>query len=169
MTARDAILEILKKAYQIEVDGYTFYSMTADRAEKPVVQELFAKLASDEVRHQAFLKSVANNYDEKGTGAFRLAARAADVNAISSQVFTGRFREQAAGAQFETAVLSIGMTLETNAMKYFSQAARDAAEQEVRSFYLFLADWEKLHYDALQNLFNAVRADQMAESGFAPF
>ena len=65
--------------------------------------------------------------------------------------------------------VSIGMTLETNAMKYFSQAARDATDQEVRAFYLFLADWEKLHYDALQNLFNAVRADQMAESRFAPF
>ncbi len=168
MTARDAILDIIKKAYQIEVDGYTFYSMTADRADKPVVQELFAKLASDEVQHQAFLKSVANNYDDKGTAAFRVG-RTPDMGAITSQVFTGRFREQAAGAQFETAVLSIGMTLESNAIKYFSQASRDAAEQEVKAFYLFLADWEKLHYDALQNLFNAIRADQMAESRFAPF
>ena len=65
---RDAILEIVGKAYQIETDGYTFYSMTAERATKPAVQELFAKLASDEVQHQAFLKSVAKNYDEKGVG-----------------------------------------------------------------------------------------------------
>jgi rubrerythrin len=41
MTARDQIVDILRKAYQIEVDGYTFYSMTADRAIKPAVQELF--------------------------------------------------------------------------------------------------------------------------------
>ena len=33
----------------------------------------------------------------------------------------------------------------------------------------FLADWEKQHYDALQNLFSIVRTDQMAERGFSPF
>ena len=44
--------------------------MTAERATKPAVQELFGKLASDEVQHQAFLKSVAKNYDEQGTKAF---------------------------------------------------------------------------------------------------
>ena len=76
---RDAILEIVGKAYQIETDGYTFYSMTAERATKPAVQELFSKLASDEVQHQAFLKSVAKNYDEKGVAAFRFDAKMPDA------------------------------------------------------------------------------------------
>lgn len=169
MTTRDAIIQIINKAYRIEVDGYTFYSMTAERAEKPAVQELFSKLAGDEVQHQAFLKSVAKDYDEKGLGAFRFDARAPDAGAIASQVFTGRFREQAAGAEFELAVLSIGMTLETNALRYFNEAARQAADKEVTQFYQFLADWEKQHYDALQTLFGLVRADHMAESGFAAF
>jgi rubrerythrin len=166
---RDAILDIVGKAYQIESDGYTFYSMTAERAQKPAVQELFAKLASDEVQHQAFLRSIAKTYAEQGTGAFRLDARTPDTRALLSQVFTGRFREQAAGAQFELAVLSIGMTLETNAIKYFSTAAGQSSDKEVKEFYQFLADWEKQHYDALQNLFNLVREDQMGASGFSPF
>jgi len=166
---RDTILEIISKAYQIELDGFTFYSMTAERAQKPAVQELFGKLASDEVQHQAFLKAVARNYDAKGPAAFRLDARIPDARDLNSQVFTGRFREQAAGAQFETAVLSIGMTLETNAMRYFTEAARNTTEKEVTQFYQFLADWEKQHYDALKNLFDIVRGDQMAESGFSPF
>ena len=166
---RDTILGIISKAYQIELDGYTFYSMTAERAQKPAVQELFGKLASDEVQHQAFLKAVARNYETKGTAAFHFDARIPDGSDLSSQVFTGRFREQAAGAQFEMAVLSIGMTLETNAMRYFTEAARNAAEKEVTQFYQFLADWEKQHYDSLKNLFDIVRADQMAASGFSAF
>jgi rubrerythrin len=166
---RDAILEIVSKAYQIETDGYTFYSMTAERAQKPAVQELFAKLASDEVQHQAFLRSVAKNYADKGTQAFHLDLKAPDVRSVMSQVFTGQFREQAAGAQFELAVLSIGMTLETNAIKYFSTSAGQSSDSEVKQFYQFLADWEKQHYDALQNLFNMVREDQMGASGFSPF
>ncbi len=64
--ANDDIREILKKAYQIEVDGYTFYTMAADRASKPAVQELFDKLARDEVQHKAYLQSVIGSYEEKG-------------------------------------------------------------------------------------------------------
>ena len=169
MHSRDTILEVINRAYQIEVDGYTFYSMTADRAQKPAVQELFSKLASDEVQHQAFLKSVAKNYDEQGAKAFRFETKLPDARAVASQIFTGRFREQAAGAQFEMAVLSIGMTLESNAITYFSTAAKQASDREVREFYQFLANWEQQHYDALQNIFSIVRSDHMAESGFSPF
>jgi len=165
---RDAILDIVGKAYQIEVDGYTFYSMTADRATKPAVQELFSKLASDEMQHQAFLKSIARDYDTKGKEAFHIDVKMPASRAVTSAVFTGRFREQAAGAQFELAVLSIGMTLETNAIAYFSGAAKQAGDQEVRAFYTFLADWEQQHFDSLQNIFNMVRSDHMAESGFSP-
>ncbi|HNV03866.1 MAG TPA: ferritin family protein [Vicinamibacterales bacterium] len=165
---REAILEILDKAYQIETDGYTFYSMTAERATKPAVQELFGKLASDEQQHQAFLKSVAARYDEQGSAAFGLNLRMPEARDVTSQVFTGRFREQAAGAQFELAVLSIGMTLEANAISYFSNAARQAADREVREFYEFLTAWEQQHYDSLQNIFSIVRSDHMAEAGFSP-
>jgi rubrerythrin len=163
------ILDIVGKAYQIESDGYTFYSMTAERATKPAVQELFAKLASDEVQHQSFLKAIAKNYEQQGAAAFQFNARIPDGHILGSQIFTGKFREQAAGAQFELAVLSIGMTLETNAINYFSGAAANATEHEVKVFYQFLVDWEKQHYDSLQNLFQLVREDQMSANGFSPF
>ncbi len=169
MSDRGQMLDILRKAYQIEVDGYTFYSMTADRAEKDVVRELFAKLAADEVQHQAFLKSVAGQLNEKGAAAFQLNLRSPDQRAISQALFTARFREQAAASEFELGVLSVGMTLESNAIRYFSSAAEQASEAEVKGFYTFLADWEKQHYEALEGLFNSVRAENQAASGFAPF
>lgn len=168
MQNREVLLDILRKAYQIEVDGHTFYAMTAARAEKPAVQELFEKLAADEVQHQAFLRNVVKNYDEQGLAAFR-TGQSSDWAAVSQAIFTGRFREQAAGAEFELATLSIGMTLETNAIAYFSNAATQAADREVREFYQFLADWEKQHLEALRNLYNSVRQDFWGEGGFSPF
>ena len=84
MAATDQIVEILRKAYQIEVDGYTFYSMTADRADKPAVQELFGKLAQDEVQHQAFLRSVMKNYGQLGVEAFALSGTIPDMGAFSN-------------------------------------------------------------------------------------
>jgi rubrerythrin len=169
MTHREIVLDILRKAYQIEVDGHTFYAMTAERATKPAVQELFTKLAEDEVQHQAFLRSVAGNYDAKGVNAFQLKLRAPELRAISGAIFTAKFREQAAGAEFELGVLSIGMTLENNAIAYFSLAAGNAIEAEVKNFYQFLADWEKQHLEALRTLYNSVRQDFFAAGSFAPF
>jgi rubrerythrin len=167
--ANDDIREILKKAYQIEVDGYTFYSMAAERAAKPAVQELFDKLARDEVQHKAYLQSVIGSYEEKGLAAFSIPRRDPDLKAFTATIFTEDFKKQAQGADFELGVLSIGMTLETNAITYFSGAAEGASEKEVREFYQFLADWEKQHLEALQALYHGVRQDFWAEGGFAPF
>jgi rubrerythrin len=169
MTEREKVLEILRNAYQIEVDGYTFYSMTAEKATQSAVQELFTKLAEDEVQHQAFLRNIVGNYDAKGVEAFKFTLRTPELKALSDAVFTARFRRQAAGAEFELGALSVGMTLETNAIRYFSKAAADAPEQEVKGFYQYLADWEKQHFEALKKLYDSVREDFFASGNFAPF
>lgn len=169
MDASDQITQILRQAYQIEVDGYTFYSMTAERAAKPAVQELFGRLAQDEIQHQAFLRSVMRNYDQRGAGAFAMSLATPDLRALSDTVFTSRFRDQADGAAFEMAALSVGMTLEKNAVAYFSKAATEATEPQVRQFYRFLADWEQQHLSALQGLHETVRSDFWDRGGFSPF
>ena len=169
MQERDQILEILRTAYQIEVDGYTFYSMTAAQAKKPALRELFEKLAHDEIQHQNFLKSVGTRYDAEGTAAFAIAKPAAALSGLTDHVFTARFKEQARGAAFEMGVLSVGLTLETNAMAHFNRAADTTDSAEVRDFYRYLADWEKQHFDALHALYGAIRADFWGAGGFAPF
>lgn len=166
---RNEVLDILRKAYQIEVDGYTFYSMTADRADKPAVQELFARLAQDEVQHQAFLRQVAHHFDASGAAAFNIVGRAPELKLFAEKVFSDRFREQAEGAAFEMAAVSVGMTLEKNAVAYFSGAAKTATADEIRKFYQYLADWEQQHLDALQGLLDSVRTDFWDKSGFSPF
>jgi rubrerythrin len=169
MTTHDEIREVLRRAYQIEVDGYTFYSMTADKADKPAVQELFGKLADDEVEHKLYLKDVMGRFEADGVEAFNVAKRDPVLKSFTATIFSDDFRKQAEGADFEVGVLSIGMTLESRAIKYFSGAAEKAEEAEVRDFYTFLADWEKQHLDALQQLYNGVRQDFWADSGFSPF
>ncbi len=167
--ARDVILDILKKAYQIEVEGYAFYSMVADRADKPAVQELFEKLAQDEVEHKAYLREISKNYRTSGAAAFAISRREPGVTALRDKIFTRQFRQQAEGASFEFSALSIGMQLESRAISHFTQAARNANEAEVKSFYEFLADWEKTHLDALKDLYDGVREDFWSEGGFSPF
>jgi rubrerythrin len=49
------------------------------------------------------------------------------------------------------------------------ETRQQAAEREVREFYEFLADWEKQHFEALQQLYNGIREDVWGETGFSPF
>ena len=166
---KEQIREILKKAYQIEVDGYTFYSMAADKSTKPAVQELFDKLAKDETEHKSYLREVMRRYEAEGTGAFTVDRRDPQVKAFADAIFTQKFKEQAHGAAFELGALSVGMQLETNAIAHFSAAAEAASEREVQEFYRFLAQWERGHFEALQALHSLVRADFWEQGGFAPF
>jgi rubrerythrin len=169
MTAREQVLEVLRRAYHIEVEGQTFYALCAHRAEKPAVRELFEKLAADEVQHQVYLRQVLGKYAEHGVAAFEVQRRQPDLGSIANQLFTERFRREAQGASFEMAVLSIGMQLESNALTHFSSSAAGSSEPEVAGFYRFLADWEKEHYDALATLSQSIRADFWDKAGFAPF
>ena len=109
------------------------------------------------------------NYEDKGVAAFSLERRAPDLKAFTATIFTDEFKKQAEGAAFEMGVLSIGMTLETRAIAYFSRAAEETSEAEVRDFYNFLADWERGHLDALQSIHTSVREDFWSEGRFSPF
>ena len=169
MSAHPEILSILQKAYQVETDGYTFYSMIADRTDKDAVRDVFAKLARDEVQHKAFLKDIASRFEQQGAAAFAIPHGDPSARVFVDRILSDRFREQAKGADFEVSALSIGLTLETNAMALFNAQAQQAADAEVRDFYRFLADWEQQHYDALRELFQEVRRDLFTESGFDPF
>lgn len=166
---REAILDVLKKAYQIETDGFTFYSMVAERSQRQAVREIFDKLARDELQHKAYLRDIGARYQAEGVSAFAVNRADTSMRQFADVLFTDRFREQARGAEFEVSALSIGMQLESNAMATFHAAARDAADVEVREFYKFLADWERQHLDALHGLFTAVRGEIFADAGFERF
>lgn len=169
MQGKQEILDILKKAYQIEVDGYTFYAMTAEKATKPAVKELFEKLADDEVQHQNFLRGIGKKYVVEGNSAFAVPKPTWDLSGLTDHVFTDKFKTQAKGAAFEMGVLSVGLTLETNAMAHFNRAADAADSKEIGEFYRFLADWEKGHFDAINSLLQSIRGDFWGEGGFSPF
>lgn len=169
MEVKDKILEILQKSYEIEINGYTFYTMTAEKSENPATKELFQKLAHDEIEHQNYLKGIAKNYKKEGIGAFNVNKKEHSMGDFASKIFTQRFVEQAKGATFEMGALSVGMTLETNAIAVFTEAQKNADSKEVKDFYAFLASWEKEHFDALKNFYDQLRNDFWGEGSFAPF
>ncbi len=161
----DEITDILRKAFQVEVDGFTFYSMNAERANKPAVRKLFERLARDETEHQAYLKAVMRRYEDHGAKGFHIERRDPDLAEFSSQIFIESLKDQAHGDVLETGALSIGIQLETNAIAFFKAAAGEAANPEISGFYQFLADWEGLHLRTLEQLYDSIRVDSWPDEG----
>ncbi len=158
-TEFESIMDILKKAFQVEVDGFTFYSMAAEGAAQPAVRKLYKRLALDETEHKAYLRSVMKRYEELGAASFHLDPRDPDLGEFSSQIFTEEFKDQTAGEDAEAGALSIGIQLETNAVAFFGAAAEQAADPRIAGFYRFLADWEGFHLRTLRHLFDSIRVE----------
>ena len=155
----DAISDVLRKAFQVEVDGFTFYSMAMEAAIKPAVRKLFQRLARDETEHKAYIMAVMKRYEEHGARSFQFDPRDPDLAEFSSEIFTESFKEQALGEVSELGALSIGVQLESNAVEFFDTVARNATEPQITGFYQFLADWEGMHLRTLQQLYDSIRKD----------
>jgi rubrerythrin len=162
-TEFDAITDILKKAFRVEVDGFTFYSMAMEAATKPAARKLFERLARDETEHKAYIMAVMKRYEEHGASSFQFDPRDPDLAEFSSQIFTDSFKEQALEEVSELGVLSIGMQLESNAVAFFDNAARDAEDPKIAGFYRFLADWEGMHLRTLEHLYDSIRVESRIE------
>ena len=161
----DAITDVLKKAFQVEVDGFTFYSMAAESTTKPAVRKLFERLARDETEHQAYIRAVMRRYEEYGASSFHFDPRDPDLAEFSSEIFTESFKEQAQDEVSELGALSISVQLESNAVAFFSAAAREASDPQIIGFYQFLADWEGMHLRTLKQLYDSIRMDFWPEEG----
>jgi len=161
----DAISDVLRKAFQVEVDGFTFYSMALEAATKPAVRKLFERLARDETEHKAYIMAVMKRYEEHGASSFQFDPRDPDLAEFSSEIFTDSFKEQAQGEVSELGALSIGIQLESNAVTFFDTAAREASDPQISGFYRFLADWEGLHLRTLQQLYDSIRKDSWPTRG----
>jgi rubrerythrin len=159
----DAISEVLKKAFQVEVDGFTFYSMALEAATKPAPRRLFERLARDETEHKAYIMAVMRRYEDHGASSFHFDRRDPDLAEFSSEIFTGDFKEQAQGELSELGALSIATQLESNAVTFFDTAASEASDPQIGGFYRFLADWEGSHLRTLQKLHESIRIDPWPE------
>ncbi len=172
MQAKDRILEGLKQAIQGEGDGVNFYTMASMNTQDPKGREVFQMLAQEEKAHVAFLKGqyVAIKQMGKIDGTLKLPKQHELTG--DHPIFSDDFKKRIKDAHMEMSALSIGITLELNAIKFY-EGERDEAtkngEKEVADFYQMLVDWEKGHYTALLGEQENLKEDYWAAGGFSPF
>jgi rubrerythrin len=159
----------LKQAIQAEIDGYHFYMMAARSTTDDKGREVFESLAQDEKEHVRFLSLQYSAFMDKGApDPTATLGRRAELQG-TSPIFSEQFRERIADAHFEMSALSIGISLELSAVKFYKDQAAQSDDATVKKFYNDLADWESGHYQALLQQQESLKEDYWAGGGFSPF
>ena len=161
--------EGLLKAIQAEIEGHHFYRMAAQSTSDEKGQEIFQRLAQEELDHRDFLEAHYRSLLETGAPHPTASLGTATELVGFSPIFSENLRERASEAHFEMTALSVAIQLELNAVQFYRQESEAATLPEVQRLFTDLAEWESRHYHALLRQQEALKSDYWSAQGFSPF
>lgn len=165
------ISEIIRKAMEIEMDGYYHYSNASITTEDEKAKEVFQKLAEEEKKHFKILKEWEDFLSDPSS--------AFDYNKIKkeerlqlsgeSPIFSNEFKKRIKEKNIEISALSIGMLLEQNSINFYRGWAEKTEDENAREFLLELVKWEESHLEALQKQMKFFQETFRLNARFEPF
>jgi len=163
------VAEALQQAIQAENDGYGFYLMAARSTEDPKAQEVFGRLADEELEHHRFLRMHYESIVKTGkpSNEARLKLTAMELTG-DSPIFSKALKDRIGDAHAEMSALSVGVQLEMNAQKFYREQAQATEDPTLRDLFEELAQWESRHYHALLTQQESLKEDYWSSSGFSP-
>ena len=163
------LADVLQEAMRAESDGYAFYMMSANSTEDEKGKEIFQQLAKEEKGHMEYLKMQYQSIIDTGAIDPSLKLDLPMDFHPTHPIFTEKLIKRIGSAHFEMSALSIGVTLESNAFKFYGEQAEKTDNMEVKDFLIKLAEWEKRHYRALLQQQEMLKEDYWEANGFAPY
>ncbi|GAB4370874.1 MAG: hypothetical protein Kow00128_18290 [Deltaproteobacteria bacterium] len=168
---RKAIADGLAKALQNEAEGREFYRMAEKSARTDGTRQMFAFLREEEERHYELILAQRERVaDGKAPRLVRPASGKKAIRTFSSPIFTPEFVARGKRAEGEAAALSIGMTLEKQAIAQFTALRRKAAgDPAAENLFDGLIAWEREHLELLTRQFEQLRRMFWEGARFWPF
>jgi rubrerythrin len=144
--------EVITAAKDVERNGHRFYSTMADRASDPLLKELFAWLAQDEVEHLRRLNQLQANYQQ---GAFSDCEEEflTYLNQFSAtKIFPDAARLEAVLKTDSADIQALDMAIEAEVKfaEYFLKASALAQTEDGKEAFAWLAGEEARHAKILQ-------------------
>lgn len=160
----EAELKILKTAIAIEMEGEHFYRLTAAGHEDEEVRQAFLHLAGEEAKHQRWLREIAERLT---------AGNVPDSSAVAGgetpqQNIFDRFQPGTESGSLPVSAFYIGILLEKASVDYYREAARLTTLAETRQLYEQLAQWEIVHLDNFERVYNDLKEEWWQQQGFSP-
>ena len=144
----------LKQAFETaikgEMEGRELYKAAAEKTDDKKAKQVFKMLSDEEQSHLDTLVKLANEYQEGKDVSIPDLPKPTSFEDAESPIFTREFKDKVTDKHFEMATLSIGIKLELESEKFYKEMAQSADQPKLTEFFNYLADWEKGHYDYLQ-------------------
>jgi rubrerythrin len=164
---KEKTLQILKGAYQMEVEGAFYYDLLARNSKDTKAKEAFFAMMEEEIKHQEFLMEQIQAVTENGRLDFSKISQSACPAGLG--VFPATFDKTTSVTERESSSLHIAMLLEKNSIDFYLRAANESTENEEKSIYQNLAKWEKNHLDGISAAYEIVRDQIWSDERFSPF
>lgn len=144
--------EVIRAAKEVEKNGHRFYSTMAGRASDPLLKDLFAGLAQDEVEHLRRLNQLESQYQD---GAFTdceeeflpYLSQYSDAKIFpDAELLEAVLKTDKADLQ----ALDMAIEAEEKFAEYFLKASSLAQAEDGKEVFGWLADEEARHAKLLQ-------------------
>lgn len=159
-------LEILKTAILMERRGAAFYATVAEQTSIPEVKKIFNMMAEEEKVHIKFLSDQYLNYS-KGDGFSKFEHP--EPHGVTELILSDEVKKNISAAGFEAAAISAAIDMETKAIEVYTRRATESVNENERSLYIWLADWEQGHHKILHELNEVLKEEIWFDNHFWPF
>lgn len=156
--------DIIAQAILNEVEGYEFYKLAANQAPSEASRKSFMELGNEELKHVEFLKSLGRklNGEEISVDEFL------DAEPPSPEIYTWDKYEKE-HLQMAIAVYSIGIQMEKDSIKFYTEAKEKFDTQEAKDLFDLLIQWETVHLEQFQEQYDIYKEAWWGTQQFAPF
>ncbi|MDO5649812.1 MAG: ferritin family protein, partial [Gallicola sp.] len=130
-------IDVLKQAYQNEIEGYEFYRMGADSTDDKENKAVFEKLANEELLHADYLLDLA---DKIGGKKAELELDMVDFKPTDPEIYNwNRFDDTQ--AKRAMTIFNVARGLEEEAIRFYEDAYAKSENEEAKQIYKILAAW----------------------------
>ena len=159
--------KILEEAYQIEIEGYTFYKNTEYIDVGNETKGLFKYLAEEETKHQVYIIKQIENIKSKKV--FNDVEIEITITEKIKNIFLDSIKNITGHFMNESSLLHTAILIEKNTFDFYNEASKRAEDKEEARLFSSLAEWEKSHLDVLQSAYDIIREKIFADQRFYPF
>lgn len=136
-------------------------------AKSTAAKEIFEMMAREEEKHINIIKKQYENIVKKG----RIEApehMETPFKDILEKVMTDKFKKEVGAAGYESAAIYAAMTMEKEAVNFYSANAEKAETEEEKKLFEWLSDWEKTHLEFLSEIDRKLKEEIWYDNKFWP-
>jgi len=165
---KNKTIEILKTAILMEKRGFAFYTQVAEQTKVEEVKKIFSIMSEEEVAHIRYLTDQFAEYTKNASfHKFTLPKEAKE--SIAKAILSKDIRKKLSAASYEAAAIGAAIDMENRAIEVYSERAKNATDQNEKSLYQMLADWERTHHKLLFELDQQLKEEIWFDNTFWPY